>query len=273
MTRENKLALIVGFGLILLVGILVSDYFSESQRPEQAELSGVIDPLGDRKHSENLIQFKEASEGNDLRRRDYTPASHTGQTHGSGNRNGSSGNLIQTPEKPRADRNQQSTNDEIVIGGPGLREQRGNTDPVQSWRHHHVRSNETLTSICKQYYNTGDYKVVLQLAEFNSLDNPDSLREGRRLRIPASLSALQQAMANGDTADLAPVNERRRDSGTGNASLTRTYTVKDSDTLSEIASREMGSAKHWRALYEANKNVIRNPDRLIPGTVLQIPSA
>ena len=27
MTRENKLALVVGFGLILLVGILISDHF------------------------------------------------------------------------------------------------------------------------------------------------------------------------------------------------------------------------------------------------------
>ena len=32
MTRENKLALVVGFGLLLFVGILVSDHFSAAHR-------------------------------------------------------------------------------------------------------------------------------------------------------------------------------------------------------------------------------------------------
>ena len=38
MTRESKLALIVGFGLILFVGILVSDHFSAGQRQAPANL-------------------------------------------------------------------------------------------------------------------------------------------------------------------------------------------------------------------------------------------
>ena len=39
MTRENKLALVVGFGLLLFVGILVSDHFSAAQRQETTKLS------------------------------------------------------------------------------------------------------------------------------------------------------------------------------------------------------------------------------------------
>ena len=38
MTRENKLALVIGFGLILFVGILVSDHFS-AQRFDGAQLA------------------------------------------------------------------------------------------------------------------------------------------------------------------------------------------------------------------------------------------
>ena len=38
MTRENKLALVVGFGLILFVGILISDHFSAANRQEAANL-------------------------------------------------------------------------------------------------------------------------------------------------------------------------------------------------------------------------------------------
>jgi hypothetical protein len=43
MTRENKLAMVVGFGLLLFVGILVSDHFSTAQRQETANLVGNTD--------------------------------------------------------------------------------------------------------------------------------------------------------------------------------------------------------------------------------------
>ncbi|RLS28307.1 MAG: hypothetical protein DWH76_00315, partial [Planctomycetota bacterium] len=39
MTRENKLAMVVGFGLLLFVGILVSDHFSTAQRQAAAVLN------------------------------------------------------------------------------------------------------------------------------------------------------------------------------------------------------------------------------------------
>ena len=46
MTRENKLALVVGFGLILFVGILISDHFSTVRRQQAAHLRrDVVDPL------------------------------------------------------------------------------------------------------------------------------------------------------------------------------------------------------------------------------------
>ena len=38
MTRENKVALVVGFGLILLVGILISDHLSDARTQEPANL-------------------------------------------------------------------------------------------------------------------------------------------------------------------------------------------------------------------------------------------
>ena len=45
MTRENKLALVVGFALILLVGIAISDHFSPAQNQESASLTGAVDTL------------------------------------------------------------------------------------------------------------------------------------------------------------------------------------------------------------------------------------
>ena len=38
MTRENKLALVIGFGLLLLAGIFVSDHLSAQQRTDEEPL-------------------------------------------------------------------------------------------------------------------------------------------------------------------------------------------------------------------------------------------
>ncbi len=45
MTRENKLALLVGFVVILVVGILLSDHFSIARHQKAANLLAVNDPL------------------------------------------------------------------------------------------------------------------------------------------------------------------------------------------------------------------------------------
>ena len=50
-----------------------------------------------------------------------------------------------------------------------------------------------------------------------------------------------------------------------------TYTVMRRDTLPKIALLEYGDAKKWWKIYEANKDLIEDPDLLFPGQVLRIP--
>ena len=57
-------------------------------------------------------------------------------------------------------------------------------------------------------------------------------------------------------------------SGTDSA---RTYTVVAGDSLSKIAKRELGDATKWNAIYEANRDKIKNPDLIHPGQVLTLP--
>lgn len=49
------------------------------------------------------------------------------------------------------------------------------------------------------------------------------------------------------------------------------YTVEKDDTLQKIAKKFYGSYGKWSRIYEANKAIIRNPDRIQPGIVIQIP--
>jgi len=53
----------------------------------------------------------------------------------------------------------------------------------------------------------------------------------------------------------------------------KTYTVVAGDTLSKIAKREYGDASKWHAIYEANKDTIKNPDLIYPGQTFKIPAA
>ncbi|HUF27414.1 MAG TPA: LysM peptidoglycan-binding domain-containing protein [Gemmatimonadaceae bacterium] len=52
---------------------------------------------------------------------------------------------------------------------------------------------------------------------------------------------------------------------------TRSYTVVSGDSLSKIAKREYGDSNKWRAIYDANRDKITNPDLIHPGQVLTIP--
>ncbi|MGH9201300.1 MAG: LysM peptidoglycan-binding domain-containing protein [Vicinamibacterales bacterium] len=52
---------------------------------------------------------------------------------------------------------------------------------------------------------------------------------------------------------------------------TRTYTVQKGDSLSRIAKREYGDAQQWRRIYDANRDLIKDPDLIQPGWTLTIP--
>lgn len=49
------------------------------------------------------------------------------------------------------------------------------------------------------------------------------------------------------------------------------YTVKNGDTLSRIAKRELGSYDRWTEIYHANRSIVKNPNILLPGMQLVIP--
>ncbi len=52
---------------------------------------------------------------------------------------------------------------------------------------------------------------------------------------------------------------------------TETYTVVAGDTLSRIAKRYYGDAARWREIYDANRDLIQNPDLIHVGWELKIP--
>lgn len=58
----------------------------------------------------------------------------------------------------------------------------------------------------------------------------------------------------------------------GNQEREVTYTVQKGDSLSKIARDKYGDGTKWKAIFEANRDQITNPDLIHPGQVLKIPS-
>ena len=53
----------------------------------------------------------------------------------------------------------------------------------------------------------------------------------------------------------------------------RTYVVVSGDSLSKIAKHQYGDARKWPKIYEANRDIIKDPDLIYPGQELRIPEA
>lgn len=50
------------------------------------------------------------------------------------------------------------------------------------------------------------------------------------------------------------------------------YTVQKGDNLSKIAKNLLGDANAWKQIFEANRDVLENPDKIFPGQTLKIPA-
>lgn len=57
------------------------------------------------------------------------------------------------------------------------------------------------------------------------------------------------------------------------AEVYETYEVKPGDSLSKIAKRVYGNASDWKKIFEANTDVLKDPDKIFPGQKLKIPAA
>lgn len=51
--------------------------------------------------------------------------------------------------------------------------------------------------------------------------------------------------------------------------VAETYEVKSGDNLSKIAKKYSGVS--WKDIYDANRDILDNPDKIFPGQVLKIP--
>jgi nucleoid-associated protein YgaU len=56
------------------------------------------------------------------------------------------------------------------------------------------------------------------------------------------------------------------------AEAAKTYTVKAGDTLSKIAKEMLGDANAYHKIFEANRDQLSDPNKIMPGQQLKIPA-
>lgn len=79
-------------------------------------------------------------------------------------------------------------------------------------------------------------------------------------------------LAAGNVAGIAKVEENLT-TPVSAGSQPRFHTVVRGDTLSAIAQKYLGSAGKYPAIFEANRPMLQDPDKIYPGQVLRIPDA
>lgn len=258
MTRENKLAIVVGFGLLLFVGILVSDHLS-------ARHAHVASPA----LSQVAIETPTRLPGGLLpdERQPFGTIPDPSQSGRAG-----AGGLPIDDGAP-IDMQNSPFGGAIVRGGDavgGMPGASGTSAPAE--RTHTVAAGEHPGDIAKRYY--GKRALGVKLAEFNGVD-PRRLKIGQVLRVPelaeldptaapvpASGDSVVPHLADGDTVPALPEPEQPR---------FRTVKVAEGDTLFGIARRIYGDGTRWREIAQLNN--LREGSALRPGMEIRYASA
>jgi nucleoid-associated protein YgaU len=288
MTREHKLALILGFALVLVVGVLVSDHISGTQRsvastqsmddPVRAIESELGPGLGrvsyqrrdrplpglDAALAEQLANEEASAARLDevlQRVRDgiegvmNDPPPHAAQTVQPADTPSDRDQVVRLPAEP-----------EIIDMGSRPNEPRV---PTAGVRTHRVEKGETLWSIAEKYYDDG--ATYRKLAQWNEgrVGSGGTIRPGASLIIPsrAELDGVV-SVARPDAARIVdPIRPSRPEADTG-----RVYIVKRGDVLSTIAQRELGTIRRMDEILRLNRDKIKAADEIWVGLELKLPS-
>lgn len=262
MTRENKLALVIGFGLILFVGILVSDHFSPARLREAAELTGAVDPLNEGwAPRTELLAMRPA-------RTDESAAAAPPAAAETDPARGGSDFVYGVQPAPRPEVERPAAPERIVMGAstPEIVAAPDSTPVVVPVATHEVRRGETLTEICTAHYHEAGRDLVTALARFNGLDDASMVRSGARLRLPPrELLDGRAPIVPVATAPRTPTASARV------AAATDVHRVAANENLSKIAARRLGKASRYREIFELNRDQLKDPDDVRAGMVLRLP--
>ena len=299
MNREQKIALIVGFAVVLVVGVLVSDHLSGARNLLLADATegdsrriqaAPVAYLPDRERTIPRIASAETIPDPDaavqpmLGMPQPSPEPFT-FTQGGSRQQSPLGDILRgggdKDGKPDSSENpswQDSLRDfgeqiargldngvreAAVVERPDARAPNTNrpveVQPNSPPLRHVVQANESLYKIAKHYLGDGNRWREIASANSGKVGNDGSVRTGVSLVIPGTTN---QAAPPARMPQTTPAETPRP----------IRYTVKKNDSLSEISQRYLGTTKRMEEIIAANRAKINDPDDIRIGMVLTIPA-
>ena len=150
-----------------------------------------------------------------------------------------------------------------------LRSPRGLTaSQLEDYMLYTAEEGDTWNSLADRFYRSGTYVALLQAAN-EDLAKPS---EGATLLVPVYDFRAARAAPERKPHEPAPKRPVGPDVTPKETSkVPSTYVIADGDTLSEISQKLYGTSRRWNDLYQANKDVLPDPDTLTVGVTLRVP--
>ncbi len=267
MTREHKLSLVIGFSVMLAVGVLISDHLSSASSArlegQQADVSAElaiqqIDIVRPTESPEDLpaepersgVEFALGAEPvHDAAPTldDLTEPVDTGLV-----------TTIIAQGADLADLADQISQADLPIAAVPVR-----IDTTSTQRTHIVRSDDTMFSITKTYYGTGHIWRQLQA------HNADRVGPDGELSLDVALIIPPREALLGDSIPTAPISRPAPTPTPQPETVASTYIVQPGDILGQIAQDQLGTVHRMSELIVLND--LDEPDDIRVGMILKLP--
>jgi nucleoid-associated protein YgaU len=144
----------------------------------------------------------------------------------------------------------------------------------QAWRQAALKNVPAKLGLPVSDFNValnGDVAVLTGKVSSREIEEKIVLAVGNTVGVASVDDRLE--VAAGSAPASAPGSTSAAAAGAGSAQASVFYTVKKGDNLSTIAKEQYGSASKYMAIFEANKPMLKDPDKIYVGQVLRIPKA
>lgn len=296
MTRETKVGLLVGMGVILLIGILVSDFLSKENKSDPAVLTNFATEAQKGLLPGDVGELPKA----------YSTDSTANGSGGFGGTGAGSADRAAAPSprltplpmpddlqprprpvEPTRVNPRDAVNPPAALALDNNGSSLGNSSsgssalpPLPNGMHagpvkvvnssmnasavpmvHQVAKGESLYDIAVRYYGDGDKWRAIVQANPKAFDNTGRLATGAKLQIPS----------RADVANNIPVAPPTTVAVNSNVPSGKTIKVAAGDTLASLSSKYLGTRSRWTELLDANKDKLKKAEDLKLGMELRLP--
>ena len=142
--------------------------------------------------------------------------------------------------------------------------------PSSSGDEYVIKEGDTFETIAQK--TLGTKTLAHKIAEANPDVKPTALRVGKTIKLPSKVEPKEEPVVAKAADPLPPTDPApSKKSPVETVGNQKIYTVQGGDTLSGISSKVYNTSRHYQKIYEANKDVIADPNTLQVGAKLVMP--